>query len=783
MAPSIRLRLLGAARLEDADGRLAGEAAQRHRIALLALLATARDATLPRERLLAWLWPEQGERNARHSLNVAVHVLRKALGDGVLRTEGPELRLDSALLPSDLGEFTAKLARGELEMAVAAYGGPLLDGFFLDEAPGFAHWVDAERARLQAEFEQALETLAERAEADHEWAAAVRHWRRLVNAAPDRSRSVLRLMRALEAAGEPASALQVADAHAQFLESELGASPSPEVRDLAARIKERPRAAVTALPDTVPRPAVAGGPDGEADLGATPSPGAPGHRPETDARTPHAGAPPATRRWRRPVALALGALLVLATAFASVRAFTRDPASVAVLPFQDLSAAGDLAYLGDGLTEELLNTLARLPGLRVAARSSAFQYREPGVDVREVGRALDVSAVVEGSVRRDGRRLRITAQLIDARNGYHLWSNQYDRTMDDIFALQEEIAREVATELRATMRVPTPDAARPHRVPKPEAYDLYLRGRHAWNQRTREEMVRARDYFEQAVALDPEYANAYAGLADAWQLLPDYSDVPAREGLAHAKTAALRAIALDSTLAEAHAALGALLDDYDRDRAGAERAYRRAIALNPRYATARQWLAIHLADEGRIDEALVEIEHSRRLDPRSRILSTAVGAVQYFARDYAQAIAEYRAVLDRHPDFALAWALMGRVYLVSDRADSAVAMLARAVRLSGGDPSYRAVHAASLAAAGDRTAARALADSVRAVQDGGYVPSTELAAAYIRLGDHATALALFERAFEERDPAIKHLAAEPMYDGIRSHPRFIALLERAGLAP
>jgi serine/threonine-protein kinase len=384
-------------------------------------------------------------------------------------------------------------------------------------------------------------------------------------------------------------------------------------------------------------------------------------------------------------------------------------------------------------------------------------------------------------VRLEGGRLRVTAQLIETRRGYHLWSEQYDRDMKDVFAVQEDIARMVASALSAELidRLPKELVARA--TTNPKAYELYLRGRHQWNSRTRDGILQARQAFEQAIALDPQYAAAYAGLADAWQLLPDYGGIPSREGLARAKTAALRAIGLDSTLAEAHASLGALLDDYDRDRAGAEREYRLAIALNPGYVTARQWLAIHLADRGRFDEAIAEIERARRLDPLSLIVNTAVGAIRYFARDYPAAIAEYRTVLDQAPDFALAWALMGRAYLVDGHANRAVNALSRSVELSGGDPSYRAVYAAALAAAGHREQASDLARELRDVEPGAYVPYSELAAAFLYLGEDATALGLFERGLEQRDPASKHLMVEPLYDAIREHPRFEALLETAAL--
>ena len=484
---------------------------------------------------------------------------------------------------------------------------------------------------------------------------------------------------------------------------------------------------------------------------------------------------------RHRVGLSVVPLVVLALLAGSMldRGGAEIPAeaSVAVLPFTDTSPDADQTYFSDGLSEGLLNALARTPGLRVAARSSSFQFRGSGVDVQSVGRRLGVAAVVEGSVRVEADSLRITVQLSDASSGYLLWSARYDRPMRDVFTIQEEVARAVAGSISAELLPPT---LMPSRTASLEAYRLYLRGRHEWRRRTEEGMWAALESFSQAVGLDPGYAAAYAGLADTWQLLPDYGDVAASEGLARAKTAALRAVALDSTLAEAHVSLAALLDDYDRDRKGAESAYRRAIELNPGYATARHWLAIHLADEGRFEEALAEIEQARRLDPLSDIVNTAAGAVRYFARDYDGAMAEYRAVLDLEPDFALGWALLGRVQLVSGQVDEAVTSLGHSVDLSEGDPSYGAVYAAALAEAGRSAEARALADRVRAGHPVDYVPYCELAAAYIRLDDEDEALAQFRLCFEERDPALKHIRAEPLYDAIRPHPDFKDLVRRAG---
>jgi TolB-like protein/DNA-binding SARP family transcriptional activator/Flp pilus assembly protein TadD len=753
------IHLLGSARIEGPTGRIGGAAAQRHRIALLAYLALARGHTAPRETLLALLWPEQGEKEARHLLNVSVHVLRKALGDDALETVGGEIRLNSARVRSDVEVFRTARSAGDLRAAIEAYGGPFLDGFFLDDSQQFEQWQASERGALALELDEVLHARAEADEQAGDWREAVQCWRRLSAVAGDRASITLRLMRALDATGDRAGAIQAADAHAELLRREYDGEPSAEVQELAARLRSEP--------STLPV--------GGVDLSPVPR----GTVFDSAPPTLDVGRRSAGQRLRVGVSvLAASILIVGASGLWGRNGSAVDPASVAVLPFLDLSPQKDQAHLSDGLTEELLNALARIKGLSVAARSSSFQFRNPGVDIQNVGKQLGVAAVVEGSVRLDGDRLRVTAQLIDANNGFHLWSEQYDRTLADVFAMQEEIARDVASALSAELVPGIPDTLVARATAIPDAYQLYLMGRHEWNRRSRDGMLKATEAFERAVKLDPAYAAAWAGLADAYQLLPDYADVPASEGLAQAKAAALRAIALDSTLAAAHAALGALLDDYDRDRAGSERAYRTAIALNPGYATARHWLAIHLADDGKFDEAVAEIERARRLDPLSPIIHTAAGAVRYFARDYDGAIAEYRAVVRQRPDFSIASALMGRVMLVDGRVKEAVEALRRAVEQSGGDPSYRAVYAAALAAAGLRDSARAVARGVEA--SGGYVPFTELASAWLFLGDNEKALTLFERAFVERDPAVKHMKVEPLYDRIRDHPRFQAILRRAG---
>ncbi len=745
---TITLRLLGGVRLEDASGPLTGEPAQRHRVALLAVLALAKGHRMPREKVMALLWPESSPDNARRLLNMSIYVLRKALGAQALRSEANEIQLDPAHVSCDALRFRDAEARGEFGVATGLYAGPFLDGFFLDGAEEFERWQEGERARIASAFAAALEQHAERLEQAGSEAEALTCWQRLAAENPANAKATLRLMQSLEGAGDRAGALRAAEIHAEVLRDEYEAEPDPTVAELAARIRDRPArvAGVTAV------------------------------------KSDRAGS-----QRQRPGRLvwALGGAMVAIVAIAVAALAPRGralpaPGSVAVLPFTNLDPDGEHPYLGEGLAEELLNDLARLPWLRVAARSSAVQLHEAGASVQSIGRQLNVAAVVRGSIRTSGDSVRIGVRLIDARNGYLTWSEEYDRRLQNVLTVQNDIARAIASALSSELAAQVPDSLFGSSTSNVEAYQLYLKGRHEWDKRTGTGMRAALEAFQEAVALDPSYAAAYAGLSDTWQLLPDHGTVPARVGLARAKTAALRAIALDSTEASAFASLGAVLDDYDHDWAGAEAAYRRAIELNPSYATARQWLGLHLANQGRYEEALAEVERARRLDPLSSIISTAVGAVRYFAGDYSGAIAEYQAVVEQDPGFAVGLALLGRAQLLAGEVEVAVESLRQAVELSHGDPSQRAVYAAALAAAGRQDEARAIADEILATPDGDYVPWCELASAFIYLGDFDRALRLFERGREELDPAFKHINVEPLYDQLRPDPRFQAFLRNAG---
>ncbi|MFN8583158.1 MAG: tetratricopeptide repeat protein [Gemmatimonadaceae bacterium] len=548
--------------------------------------------------------------------------------------------------------------------------------------------------------------------------------------------------------------------------SEYGAEPEPEVVRLAARLRSQPRpAAVTAVDD-----------DGTK---------APKRRRLHLLRGSHPSGEGTTfrrrpRRWT--VAVAAAAILLSARALMRSRDSQAPAAeaSVAILPFADLSPARDRQFLSDGITEELMGRLQRVQGLRVAARTSSFFFRGREREINEVGRQLGVAAVVIGSVREDGTRLQIVSTLLDARSGAQRWTHSYNVDAAEVFSAQDAIARSVAAALHLKVEggVDSPLGAS---TVDPRAHELAMRGRFAWNQRTEESVRAALGDFEEAARIDPRYAVAYAGISDAWQILPQYGHVAPREALANSKTAALRAIALDSTLAEAHTSLAAMLVEYDRDRPGAEREYARAIALNPGYATAHHWYGLHLAADGKFPEATAQIELGRRLDPLSSIISSAAGVVRYFARDYDGAVAEFRAVLALQPDFATAWSLLGRTQCALGQYDDAVRSEERAVELSGRAPANVTLLAYALASSGRARQADSLLRSLTTDSARSFVPAIDLAAVYVVLKRVDDAFRVLQQGYAARDIEMKYLRVDPRFDEVRSDARFARLAGQLGL--
>jgi len=679
------LRVLGGLSIEsDADRALTGRAAQRRRLALVALLARAPSLCLSRDKLIGYLWPEQNEEQARHRLSVAVYDLRKALGENALVSQGEDLCLDSEVVCSDLAAFEEALGRQDYDRAVELYAGPFLDGVYLSDAPEFERWVEEVREFCAREYRQALEDLAERREDSGDLAGAIEAWRRVAAADAYNSRIALRLMQVLHAAGNRAAALQHAQDHARLLLQEFGAEPDPGIAEFAERLRAEP-AAVAGQGDRAPHAA--------AEMGTTRATDEPDARQilherpagQAEDRAQIRTAPKITRRWPRSKTAAVAAVVVVAAAIGIMmsRAERRPGPSIAVLPFRNMSPDGTGEHISDGLTEEIINALSKLDGLNVSARTSAFAFKNKEADVREVAQQLDVETVLEGSVRSDGGYLVVTAQLINAETGYHLWSDRYERQLRDVFTVQEGIAQAVVNALRPQLLRQSDDRLVRHSTRDFEAYLLYLQGRYHWYQRTPEGFENAIIYLDSAIARDPEYAMAYAGRSDVYSLLGayEYGLAPPADAYPKARADAEAALRLDPDLADAYAALANTMFWYEWNWEGAEREYRNAIQLNPGFEPAHHWLSLLLIATGREEEAFAAIKHAQELSPPSLVMTSALGRHFYFTRAYDRAIQEYRRALERDSTFVIARLGLGLALLEIGKPEAAISHYQRALQL------------------------------------------------------------------------------------------------------
>jgi eukaryotic-like serine/threonine-protein kinase len=488
--------------------------------------------------------------------------------------------------------------------------------------------------------------------------------------------------------------------------------------------------------------------------------------------------------------LGLGLLVValgLLFAVARWRSQTVAPAtppvarapSIAVLPFVDMSPQKDQEYLADGLAEEILNALAQVDGLRVTSRTSSFAFRNRGEDLRAIGRKLNVATVLEGSVRKSGTRVRITAQIINAVDGYHLWSNTYDRELENIFAVEDEISLAIVQALTDRLVLPETRLVTPS-TKSLAAHDLYLRGRYFWNQRTPQGLDQARASFEQAIALDPAYALAYVGLADSYAVSLDFGSASGKELLPRARRAVLKALELDGRLAEAHASLG-MIESHDYEWNAAEAQLRLAIALKPDYAAAHHWLALLLLSTGRTAAALAESQRALQLEPTSLIINNLLIMTLSAARDYDRAVGQAGLTLALEPGFKTARLWLARAELARGNAAAAVADMEAMGPLAQMPDYVASVLGHCYAAAGRRTEARAVLAELEARAATGYVASATRAIVYAGLGDRDHAFAWLDKAYDERDWVLRELKAYPLFDGLRSDPRFAALLRRMKL--
>jgi TolB-like protein/DNA-binding winged helix-turn-helix (wHTH) protein/Flp pilus assembly protein TadD len=455
--------------------------------------------------------------------------------------------------------------------------------------------------------------------------------------------------------------------------------------------------------------------------------------------------------------------------------------SLAVLPLDNLSGDASQDYFADGMTDELITDLAQISALRVISRTSVMVYKGARKPLPEIARELNVDAVVEGTVLRSGEQVRITAQLIQAPADKHLWARSYEGNLRDTLALQKQVARAIAEQIRIEVTPQEQVALKSAKAIDPEAFVTYLKGRYFWNKRTSEGLKKALDYFNQAVAKDPNYAAAYSGLADTYALLGDwqYAVMSPKEALPRAKAAAMKALELDDSLSEAHNSLAFCLDGFDWDFEAAGREFRRAIELNPGYATAHHWYAWHLSLVGRNSDAIAEMRKAENLDPFSLIINADLAELLLIAHSPDQSIQQSRKTIEMDSGFALAHNQLAQAYLEKHMSVEAIAELQKAIQLSGGSPTCIANLARAYAASGRKAEAEGLLNDLKNRSTSVYPHAPEIAMIYAALGDKDQAMTWLEKGYEERfNPGV---LLRPGFDPLRSGARFQDLVRRIGL--
>jgi len=465
--------------------------------------------------------------------------------------------------------------------------------------------------------------------------------------------------------------------------------------------------------------------------------------------------------------------------------------SLAILPLVNASDNPDLEYLSDGITETIINNLSQLPRLRVMARSTVFRYKrqlssqtgpvEP-IDPLRIGRDLGVRAVLTGRVTLRGDALVVSTELVDTSDGALIWSEQYNRKLSDIFAIEEQISQEISEKLKLKLSGAQKRKLTRRATDNTEAYQLYLKGRFYWNKRTEEGLRKGIEYFQQAILSDEKFGPAYSGLADCYNILASYSAIKPSDAFRQAKSAAARALELDSKSAEANTSMAFVTMGYDWDWAAAERGYKRAIELSPSYANAHHWYALLLAALERFDEAFSEINRASELDPLSLIINTNAGWILSLARRYDQAVDQLQRTIDLDSSFQLAHRRLGQVYEQMGKQAETIGEFEKAVTLSGVDPELLAARGHFHAINGDRGIAHEVLNQLSQMAKERYVPAYYFAKIYIGLGDNDQAFEWLNRAYDERYGLLGYMNVEPIFDPIRSDPRFLELTRRIGIA-
>jgi TolB-like protein/DNA-binding SARP family transcriptional activator/Flp pilus assembly protein TadD len=753
----IELRTQGALELTSADGRpFSSVLAQPRRTALLCYLALAVPRGFHRrDTLLALFWPDDDAEQGRHALRQSVYFLRRALGPNAIVSRGDEeLGLEPDRIHCDAWLFEAAVDQGRPAEALALFRGELLAGFHISDAPDFERWLDQERDRLRKRAGEAAWALAAMREQEGDTAGAVGAGRRALAFSPTDETALRRLMLLMERLGDRSAAVRAYDSFAWKLEEEFELEPSGETRNLVARIRAESSSVVASEPR----------PDSTLDDTA-------------DRQVPRLKKAAGKHRV---LALLVTIVLLLGGGWA-IRAQLRRPSatgeaigpphSIAVLPFRNLRGDSSGDYFSDGITEEILHALVQIPGLQVAARTSAFQFKGQTIDAREAGRRLGVASILEGSIQRDGNNVRITARLTDTRTGYQIWSARFDRHLSDLFAVEDEISQALADRLKVPLGlVPRP---LPGAVPI-EAHDLYLRGLSLLALRgpaLRQTIV----YFESAIAIDSTFAAAWAGLAAAHELLPAYGLSSYKEELPRAEQAARRAIALDSMLGPAYAVLGSVYRDQMR-WADSEQAYARALLLAPNDAEAIEQYGQFLFWTGQAADAIPWMDRARKLDPLAPIPATTIGTAHLFLHHYDSAATLLRHASELAPALHLPWMWRMWTELAARRYDLAEQAGRRLAQVSGVDPDIYSGLIRGVADSGQRRQALALLAGTPTSAP--WALNHEYRVNWLTLlGDTASALDAVERLGSAPTPNGILTLWNPALDPIREHPRFRAVLQ------
>jgi TolB-like protein/two-component SAPR family response regulator len=706
----ITVQLLGGACLRSGETVLAGPPAQRHRIALLTLIVTAWPQPLSRDRAMALLWPERDTANARRLLNLAVHVLRSALGEGAIASTGDGLVMNPPHIICDLHELRSAIALDAAERVAQLYTGPLLDGFHLDDSTEFSYWLDERRRELSHAYVGALLAVAARQEQAGDVHGRVGTCRRLVAADPHSGVYAQALMRALDAAGDHAGAIQHASEHASRLRAELDLGPDAEVVALADRLRRS---------------------------------GAQRHLVPND-----------------------GGRAV--------------PASIAVLPFVDLSADPDKEYFADGVTEDVIAHLSKIRALRVISRASVMPFKQRQQSLKEIGTALGASTVLDGSIRHAGDRVRIVAKLVDPDTGRQVWAETYDRQLTDIFSIQTDVALHIADALKTELSRDERERVRKHPTKDLHAYQLFLKGREWFIKYTPDSLTRAIEYFDRAIARDPAFALAYAHLAMAYIELAENGVIAPDVSYGRAADAAATAVRLDPELGAAHCTMGYLKTVREFDWASAEEEFKRALELRPSNADAFDLYGRLCAAHERYDEAIAMHERANELDPLAHRLDVVTTLLR--AGRYDQAVLRAEVAVDLDPDYDRARATLGWAYFLSGRQGAGVEQLERAVSLSRGNTLWLGQLGHAYALAGQTPRALEILRELEERARTSYVSPFHFAYVYVGLGDNERALDWLERAVAERTGAAYSIKGSFLFTPLRAHPRFRALLKQMKLA-